>query len=237
MHLVMRYLCFFGIVKRQGVKRRMDKRSTSEEQKSGYLGLTKADEERHLADVISVAQQNLERAGADIRKVNEDLADLLETYDVKENEYDLIRYEKARKKPYFGRIDFKDGISQEEETCYIGRAGIAKNGSEPVVLDWRAPIASVYYESSMGPCTYTVSSEGTYEMDLVRKRTYEIEQDVLKDFFDSDVVANDELLTKYLAKNKKAVLGEIIATIQKEQNVIIRRSPRTNVIIQGPAFI
>lgn len=73
MHLVMRYLCFFGIVKRQGVKRRMDKRSTSEEQKSGYLGLTRADEERHLADVISVAQQNLERAGADIRKVNEDL--------------------------------------------------------------------------------------------------------------------------------------------------------------------
>ena len=46
MHLVMRYLCFFGIVKRQGVKRRMDKRSTSEEQKSGYLGLTRADEER-----------------------------------------------------------------------------------------------------------------------------------------------------------------------------------------------
>ena len=131
MHLVMRYLCFFGIVKRQGVKRRMDKRSTSEEQKSGYLGLTRADEEWHLADVISVAQQNLERAGADIRKVNEDLADLLETYDVKdkeglalwnnatarlkENEYDLIRYEKARKKPYFGRIDFKDSISQAEE--------------------------------------------------------------------------------------------------------------------------
>ena len=86
MHLVMRYLCFFGIVKRQGVKRRMDKRNTSEEQKSGYLGLTRADEERHLADVISVAQQNLERAGADIRKVNEDLADLLETYDVKDKE-------------------------------------------------------------------------------------------------------------------------------------------------------
>ena len=86
MHLVMRYLCFFGIVKRQGVKRRMDKRSTSEEQKSGYLGLTRADEERHLADVISVAQQNLEHAGADIRKVNEDLADLLETYDVKDKE-------------------------------------------------------------------------------------------------------------------------------------------------------
>ena len=52
----------------------------------------------------------------------------------------------------------------------------------------------------MGTCQYTVSSEGTFEIDLKRKRTYEIENDRLKDFFDSDVVANDELLTKYLAK-------------------------------------
>ncbi len=101
-----------------------------------------------------------------------------------------------------------------------------------MVIDWRAPIASVYYESSLGPCKYTVSSEGTFEIDLNRKRTYEIAEDKLIDFFDSDVVANDELLTKYLAKNKKAVLGEIIATIQKEQNLIIRRSPKTNIIVQ-----
>ena len=72
-------------------------------------------------------------------------------------------------------------------------------------------------------------------MDLKRKRTYEIENDQLKDFFDSDVVANDELLTKYLAKSKKAVLGEIIATIQQEQNAIIRTSPKTNIIVQGVA--
>ena len=57
----------------------------------------------------------------------------------------------------------------------------------------------------------------------------------MKDYFDSDVVANDELLTKYLAKSKKNVLGEIIATIQKEQNLLIRRSPRTNLIVQGVA--
>lgn len=104
-----------------------------------------------------------------------------------------------------------------------------------MVIDWRAPIASVYYESSLGPCKYTESSEGTFEIDLNRKRTYEIAEDKLIDFFDSDVVANDELLTKYLAKNKKAVLGEIIATIQKEQNLIIRRSPKTNIIVQGVA--
>ena len=134
-----------------------------------------------------------------------------------------MRYEKARKKPYFGRIDFRDPKAKADETFYIGRVGITDSSSDPVVLDWRAPIASVYYESRMGTCQYTVSSEGTFEIDLKRKRTYEIENDRLKDFFDSDVVANDELLTKYLAKNKKAVLGEIIATIQKEQNLIIRR--------------
>ncbi len=74
-----------------------------------------------------------------------------------------------------------------------------------------------------------------HEIDLFRKRTYEIEEDKLIDFYDSDIVANDDLLTKYLAKSKKAVLGEIIGTIQKEQNAIIRMSPRTNLIVQGVA--
>ncbi len=214
-------------------------------------GLTRSDEEKQLAEIIGIAQDNLEHAKADIRKINEDLADLLEVYDakdkeglalwnnatarLKEDERELVRYEKARKKPYFGRIDFKDPKAKSDEAYYIGRVGITDSDSEPVVLDWRTPIASVYYESKMGMCQYTVSSEGTFEIDLKRKRTYEIENDRLKDFFDSDVVANDELLTKYLAKNKKAVLGEIIATIQKEQNLIIRRSPKTNIIVQGVA--
>ena len=147
----------------------------------------------------------------------------------------MARLEKARKKPYFGRIDFQDPRLSFLESYYIGRVGISDEKAEPVVLDWRAPISSVYYENSTGPCSYTVSSEGTFSIDLKRKRTYEIENDHLKDFFDSDVVANDELLTKYLAKNKKAVLGEIIATIQQEQNLIIRRSPKTNLIVQGVA--
>lgn len=214
-------------------------------------GLTKADEEKQLAAIIGTAQDNLDRAKADIRKLNDDLADLMEVYEaqdkeglalwnnaaaqLKETKRSMTRLEKARSKPYFGRIDFKDPNMDFPESYYIGRVGIAKNASEPLVIDWRAPIASVYYENSLGPCKYTVSSEGTFEIDLERKRTYEIEKDKLKDFFDSDVVANDELLTKYLAKNKKAVLGEIIATIQQEQNLIIRRSPKTNVIIQGVA--
>ena len=84
------------------------------------------------------------------------------------------------------------------------------------------------YDAALGDVSYSVKGEGKYDITLLRKRTYEIENDELKDFYDSDVVANDELLTKYLARNKKAVLGEIIATIQQEQNEVIRKKPQHN---------
>lgn len=214
-------------------------------------GLSREEEEQQLAEIISVAQENLIRTEGYVSQLSDELHELMETYGTKdkealmffrntqsqllENRRDLVRCQKARKKPYFGRIDFKDPKQPMEESYYVGRVGISKSGAEPVVIDWRAPVASVYYENTMGPCKYVVKSEGTYEIDLKRKRTYEIAEDKLKDFFDSDVVANDELLTKYLAKSKKAVLGEIIATIQKEQNAIIRKSPKTNLIVQGVA--
>lgn len=214
-------------------------------------GLSREAEEQKLAEVIAIAQSNLEKAWDDISKMDKDVADLYASIEQRDKEAlilwndatkrlrqlkrEMDRFVKARKKPYFGRIDFRDPGRKSEETYYIGRVAIAKTPSEPVVIDWRAPIASVYYENTIGPCEYTVSSGEAFEIDLLRKRTYVIENDTLKDFFDSDVVANDDLLTSYLAKNKKAVLGEIIATIQKEQNMIIRRSPKTNMIVQGCA--
>lgn len=214
-------------------------------------GLSREEEEKQLEEILEVAQENLERTKGYMKQLSEELHDLIETYGPKdkqalallhntqsrlqENKRDLIRYQKARKKPYFGRIDFKDQNQPQEESYYIGRVGISKNGLEPIVIDWRAPVASVYYENALGPCSYTVKNEGSYNIDLRRKRTYEIAEDKLKDFFDSDIVATDDLLNKYLAKSKKAVLGEIIATIQKEQNTIIRKSPRTNLIVQGVA--
>ena len=148
---------------------------------------------------------------------------------------DLRRAEQARKNPYFGRIDFRDKKLKKDEVYYIGRSVIADNPAEPEVIDWRAPIASVYYDAALGDVSYSVKGEGKYDITLSRKRTYEIENDELKDFYDSDVVANDELLTKYLARNKKAVLGEIIATIQQEQNEVIRKKPQHNMIVQGAA--
>lgn len=214
-------------------------------------GLSRAAEEEQLSEILSIAEANIARTEDYIRQLEEELHDLMETYGPKDkeglsllrntklqlqdNQRDWMRHKKARKKPYFGRIDFRDKNQPQDESYYVGRVGISKNVGEPVVIDWRAPIASVYYENALGPCRYLVKDEGSYEITLKRKRTYEIAEDRLRDFFDSDVVATDELLNRYLAKSKRAVLSEIIATIQKEQNALIRISPKTNLIVQGVA--
>lgn len=124
---------------------------------------------------------------------------------------------------------------KDTEVFYLGKGGVMKDPTHILVVDWRAPIANVYYENGLGECSYLAPAGRKYTIDLKRKRTYEIEKERLIDYYDSEVVANDELLTKYLAKNKEAVLGEIIATIQKEQNDIIRKSPYRSMIVQGVA--
>lgn len=214
-------------------------------------GITRQDEEERLASVLTIAQKNLVNAQNTVASLTGDLKAFQEEFDqrdketqvlwnnavagLKEARENLLRCEKARKKPYFGRIDFLDQKLKKEEAYYVGRVGIRDAATDRVVIDWRAPIATVYYENSLGTCTYHVKNVGDYTIDLTRKRTYEIADDKLLDYYDSEVVANDDLLTKYLAKSKKAVLGEIIATIQKEQNFIIRKSPRNNILVQGVA--
>lgn len=214
-------------------------------------GISREEEEQRLREIIAIAEGKLSSAKQDVRHLEAELHTMQQEFNESDKEQqalwhstdarfrevrlELQRVALARKKPYFGRIDFSDLSLGKEECYYIGRSVIAKDPAYPEVIDWRAPIASVYYDSSLGRAAYSVKGEGKYEINLKRKRTYEIEEDRLKDFYDSDVVANDELLTKYLAKNKRSVLGEIIATIQQEQNEVIRKKPQHNMIIQGAA--
>ncbi len=149
----------------------------------------------------------------------------------------------AYENPYFGRIDYLDKETAHEEKVYIGKNGIFRNKTDVVIADWRAPISSVYYENEIGDGSYhlpeKVSDYGLESpeipINLHLKRTYDVEKGVLKGYYDSDVAANDALLVQYLSQNKDAVLGDIIATIQKEQNEIIRESPFKNILVQGVA--
>lgn len=223
----------------------------SREIKGTFYGTEREDEEKKLNRVQEVARQKLAGIKMTAAALQDELKSLREVYDADDKEglaqwfntdarfaevrNDIRRAERAEKKPFFGRIDIEDEENGRRETFYIGKTVVAENPAEPEVIDWRAPISSVYYDHSLGKCTYKVPQEGFFQVDLKRKRTYEIEDEKIKDYYDSDVVANDDLLTKYLSKSKRNVLSEIIATIQQEQNEVIRKNPKHNVLVQGSA--
>ena len=220
-------------------------------QQKNEKALSRQAEENYLEETLAVVRDNLENYGQEVERMQSDIDEMLahyhdndvEVYTILTNTVTLhehmkralIRNEKALHKPYFGRIIFHDELLDKEESIYIGKGGISKDTTHWMVVDWRAPVANAYYENGLGKCSYTAPNDTQIEIDLEHKRTYEIEDGRLLDYFDSEVIANDELLTKYLAKNKQAVLSEIVATIQKEQNEIIRKSPYHNMIVQGVA--
>ncbi|MDE6749625.1 MAG: AAA family ATPase [Lachnospiraceae bacterium] len=219
--------------------------------KDSFKATSRPDEESHLEQTLAIVRENVDNYGREAARMNADIEEMLrhyhdndvEVYTILNNTITmhdhmkraLVRNEKALSKPYFGRIIFHDESVNRDESIYIGKGGIAKDTTHQIVTDWRAPIANVYYENGLGKCSYTAPDDKEISIDLKLKRTYEIEDGKLLDYYDTEVVANDDLLTKYLAKNKQAVLGEIIATIQKEQNDIIRKSPYHNIIVQGVA--
>ncbi len=214
-------------------------------------GLERRLEEQHLESCLKVIQQNIDKYMQEFKDLSAETKELYDNYrsDNPELHNDLVighdmksQVERilkknllAVKKPYFGRIDYKEEGDKTGYSLYLGKNGVRKNITENMIIDWRAPISSVYYESDIGRSSYATPMGDRIDIELFLKRTYEIENSKLVDFYDSDVVANDEFLTKYLSKNKEVVLGEIIATIQKEQNEIIRDVPWHNVIVQGVA--
>ena len=219
--------------------------------KKEVAGISEKAEKEYLEKTLAIVRDNVENYSKEVARMGADIDEMLahyhdndaEVYTILSNtitlhdhmKHALVRNAKAAVKPYFGRIVFHDESLDKEESIYIGKGGISKDATHWMVVDWRAPVANVYYENGLGKCSYSAPEGKQIAIDLELKRTYEIEDGRLLDFFDTEVVANDDLLTKYLAKNKQAVLSEIIATIQKEQNDIIRKSPYHNVIVQGVA--
>lgn len=136
--------------------------------------------------------------------------------------------------PYFGRIDFSEN-AYGEETIYIGRFGITPFGSEEaLVIDWRAPVASLFYESGLGKSSYK-APDGNIDVEILKKRQYVIKRKKLLGFFDSAVDVKDDILQLVLSKNAEAKLSDIVMTIQKEQDIVIRQPRNKIVVVNGVA--
>ncbi|MDN4595392.1 RNA polymerase recycling motor HelD [Polycladomyces subterraneus] len=142
---------------------------------------------------------------------------------------------RMRKSPWFGRIDFREDGEQETEKIYLGIASFRdENDEDFLVYDWRAPVSSLYYEGVPGPVQYETPG-GTVTGTLELKRQYIIRNGKIVSLFDTGVTIGDELLQEVLGKHSDAQMKSIVATIQKEQNRIIRSEGPRLLIVQGAA--
>ncbi|MEG2109557.1 MAG: RNA polymerase recycling motor HelD [Clostridium sp.] len=162
-------------------------------------------------------------------------------------EEDIQKYEETYANPYFGRVDFREKRSAEIENIYIGKHSISDSGNgEEVVIDWRAPVADLYYSGTGGEAYYKAPAgiiDG--ELSLKRKFLFDEEGDLSRVFDESinELMINgeegqglvDEFLKINLEESRGKKLKEVVATIQKEQNDIIRWPRNLPIIVQGSA--
>jgi len=140
----------------------------------------------------------------------------------------------SAKKPYFTRIDFRED-GKEKETLYIGKYGLTDTDSlKSVVVDWRAPLANLYYSGQLGRVNYT-APDGKVEGELTLKRQFDIEDGKLVSIFDTDIVSQDAYLQSALNAMSGDRLKEIVTTIQAEQNYVIRHPLKRSLIVAGAA--
>ena len=145
------------------------------------------------------------------------------------------RFRKMMDSPFFGRVDFCYEGDDEPEIFYIGIANLAEeNGGLPLIYDWRAPVSGLFYDFDKGPASYQAPL-GEIHGDIAAKWQYKIRGGKMSYEFESDVKIDDEILKAELGSNGDVQLKNIIRTIQKEQNAIIRNTSDRIMVIQGAA--
>lgn len=137
------------------------------------------------------------------------------------------------KSPYFARIDFKEGIDPTE-TLYLGIASLRDKNEETLVIDWRAPIANLYYEGTLGETSYQTDTD-RFEVDLQLKRQFKIQDAEMLSMVDTAENINDDFLLEILDEASSGQMKNIVSTIQQAQNAIIRDTTNKILLIEGIA--
>ena len=179
---------------------------------------------------------------ADIETAMETLAEIevwnryIDTYNVESSSLSkkLDTVNKLLESPYFAKISLQFDPSEEPESYYIGRAAISEKGPNQLIIDWRSPIAEVYYNQEIGHTSYKVDDR-EIPVDLQLRRQFDLDRDKLISYFDTQIAIEDPMLLKSLSQTHTDKMQAITATIQKEQNTVIRYPDVPVLLVEGIA--
>lgn len=149
-------------------------------------------------------------------------------------------YEHQKENPYFGKVTFRYDDEGDVIPFYIGMAGYESDmNNEQLIYDWRAPVSSMYYAYEKGPASYTVNTEDMgsekFTGHIIEKKQFVIVNGKLREAVDTDANINDVILLEALGGNSSVKMKSVVATIQKEQDAIIRNRTAYNLIVDGRA--
>ncbi len=153
------------------------------------------------------------------------------------NDMDAQRLDTANllmRKPYFAKVSLQLRPGTPARDIYIGTAGITDEKRRHFIVDWRSPIAETYYNQANGKTSYTANGR-TIEAELLCRRQFDIEGDKLNAYFDTTVAIEDPLLLASLARGRNDKLSDITATIQREQNTVVRHDDVDVLLVNGIA--
>lgn len=138
------------------------------------------------------------------------------------------------RQPYFAKVRLKMRPNRPARDVYIGSVGLTDKDRRPLIVDWRSPIAETYYNQESGPTTYLVDGKVRH-VDLELRRQFDITADRLNSYFDTTVAIEDSLLLSALRRHHTEKLRDITATIQREQNEVVRHADVPVLLVNGIA--
>ncbi|MDQ0919033.1 RNA polymerase recycling motor HelD [Paenibacillus sp. V4I5] len=220
----------------QEVTAKMHIRITGLEDQVGKVQSDVVEIRKHYWDEVTMDLSTTEDAAesiASMRQQAEVLSERERTH--RQAAAALGKLNRLVKSPYFGRIDFIERHERHGEAIYLGIAGFLDEQEDHyLVYDWRAPISSLYYDYAPGEVAFTTPN-GMVEGQMLLKRQFVIRDSHIQLMFDTGVTIGDELLKQVLSRSSDSQMKTIVATIQKEQNRIIRNDKAQMLIVQGVA--
>ncbi|WP_303754185.1 UvrD-helicase domain-containing protein [Enterococcus sp. S86.2] len=201
-----------------------------------------------LAQGQSAGIAALQEMAQDVRLNFDNFADNLDTYaqlEMKNREIDqlnlkqetaanrLAQVERLLPQAYFGKVAVDYFDNEKSQPFYIGINGFSSE-NENLVYDWRSPIAELFYNNVLGKSHYLANGAEIFvSIDL--RRQFVIAYDQLKHYFDTNIAIEDDVLLAALENSATEQMQAITATIQQEQNVIIRDLAAEIILVNGVA--